>query len=260
MFLRCAAFCALMVSFGACLQALDMPQRPLHRVNDYAGILSSTDTAGLEQSLQAFEQQTSNQLVIALFPSLENEDLNDFTNRLFEKWHLGQKDRNNGVLLAVFLKEHKVRIEVGYGLEPVLTDAISSDIIRNTIAPAFREERYADGLRAAVDQIERATRGEYKGSGAQQRPQSYAPFILFILFMIVFIWISHRRRNDGIFLPGSGQGRGGFPWIFFPPGPMNRRGGDDDGWNSGGGGGISGGGGFSGGGGLSGGGGASGSW
>ena len=172
---------------------------------------------------------------------------NDFTNRLFEKWHLGQKERNNGVLLTVFLKEHKIRIEVGYGLEGVLTDAISSDIIRNQIAPAFRENQYEAGLNAAIDSIEKVTRGEYKPVAQSPGPGSYTPFVIFVLFLILSWRISKRqRRRSGIFLPGPGYW--GNPW----------RGGGGFGGSGGGFGG--GGGGFSGGGGLSGGGGASGSW
>lgn len=249
-----------MLALQASAFALSMPDRPTGRVNDYAQILSSADAADLERNLKQFEEQTSNQIVIAIFPSLDDEDLNDFTNRLFEKWRLGQKQHNNGVLLAAFMAEHKVRIEVGYGLEGALTDALSSEIIRNDIVPAFRSERYADGLRAAVQDIEKVIRGEYKGRGqpAVEPIQNYAPLILFAAFMLFSIWMRARRRR-GIFFP---PGRSGcFPLIFFPPGPTGRRRDNDD-WFSGGGwgGGSGGGGGFSGGGGISGGGGASGSW
>src|SRR5262249_49853003 len=151
------------------------------------------------------EKETSNQIVIAIFPSLDGEDVDDFTNRLFEKWHLGQKDRNNGVLLSVFVQDHKVRIEVGYGLEGALTDAISSQIIRDDIAPAFREQHYAAGLNAAIDSIEKATRGEYKTKPQQQQQQSYpyTSIIIFIVFIILWLYLT-RRRRPGIYLPGRG--------------------------------------------------------
>lgn len=230
------------------LPALEMPQAPSARVNDYARLLSSADASALESRLQQYETESSNQIVIALFPSLEGEDLNDFTNRLYEQWHLGTKKNNNGVLLAVFAKEHQVRIEVGYGLEGAVTDATASDIIRNEIVPAFRQNQYSEGLNAAVTAIEKAARGEYKATPPAETT-SYSSLILFIAFVLLFLWLSRRRRS-GIFLPGSGYSRGGLPWIFFPTGGGNR---SDRGSGFGGGG-------FSGGGGLSGGGGASGSW
>lgn len=245
-FLLIFVFCASLA------QALQMPERPGAHVNDYASVLAPTEVSELEQKLSQFEKETSNQVVIAIFPTLDGEDVDDFTNRLFEKWRLGQKDRNNGVLLTVFVQDHKVRIEVGYGLEAVLTDAISSQIIRDDIAPQFREQHYAAGLSAAIDSIEKATRGEYKAKPQPtQQPYSYASIVIFVLFIILWLWLTTRRRRSGIYLPGRGYSGCG-PMIFFPGG----------GWGSGGGGGFggSGGGGFSGGGGLSGGGGASGSW
>jgi uncharacterized protein len=227
--------------------ALQMPERPNARVNDYASVLSPSEVSSMEQKLSQFEKETSNQVVVAIFPSLDGEDVDDFTNRLFEKWHLGQKDRNNGVLLTVFVQDHKVRIEVGYGLEAVLTDAISSQIIRDEIAPEFREQHYAAGLNAAIDSIEKATRGEYKAKPQPpQQPFSYGTIVILILFVILWMWLSARRRRSGMYLPGRGYSGCG-PMILFPGG--------GGGWGSGGGGG-----GFSGGGGLSGGGGESGSW
>jgi uncharacterized protein len=249
-------FAALILS--GTLLALQMPSAPEHRVNDYAGVLSPQDEAALEIRSQKIEENTSNQIVTAIFPKSEGEDIDDFANRLYEKWHLGQKKNNNGVLLLVFLEDRKVRIEVGYGLEGALTDALASEIIRNEIAPAFREGQYAKGLNAAVDAIDRATRGEYKGKGpsAPYSGNSYQ-LIVFILVLLLVIWISRRRRNSGVYLPGQSYRRRGSPWIFFPGGGWSDRSDRGSGW--GGGGGFSGGG-FSGGGGLSGGGGASGSW
>src|SRR5438876_2583039 len=92
-------------------------------------------------------------MVIAIFPSLEGESLEDVSIRLAEQWKVGRKGVDNGVVLVVFLKERKLRIEVGYGLEPVITDIVSAAIIRDAIAPRFREQRYAAGLDAAVDAV-----------------------------------------------------------------------------------------------------------
>ena len=209
--------------------------------------------------LRRHEEETSNQIVVAIFPSLEQESLEDYVNRLFEKWKIGQKANDNGVLLAIFLQERKVRIEVGYGLEGKLTDALSSRIIRDEIAPEFRTGRYASGIRAGLQAIQKAIAGEYKPVVRPQEPgnQLLSPGNIFILVMF-FLYVIYRIRNQSMYLPydpddhderdpRKRRKRKRDDWFFFPGG----------GWGSGGGGG---GGGFSGGGGMSGGGGASGSW
>jgi uncharacterized protein len=237
--------------------ALDYPPPLKQRVNDYAGILSAQEKEELELMLSRHETDTSNQIVVAIFPSLEQESLEDFVNRLFERWGIGQKVNNNGVLLAIFLKEKKIRIEVGYGLEGRLTDALSSRIIRDEIAPEFRTGRYATGIRAGLQAIQKAIAGEYKPLVRPQEPgnQFLSSGTIFILVM-VFLYIFYRIRNQAMYLPGDSytqrhRRRRDNDWFIFPGG----------GWGSGGGGwGGGGGGGFGGGGGMSGGGGASGSW
>src|SRR4051794_3144939 len=103
-------FCLfILLLVAATVSALEMPEHPSGRVSDYANILSSGDVSALDAKLQGIEEQTSNQIAIAIFPQLGDEDVDDFTNRLFEKWHLGQKQRNNGVLMTVFVQDHKVR-------------------------------------------------------------------------------------------------------------------------------------------------------
>jgi uncharacterized protein len=235
--------------------ALQIPPRPTSRISDYASVLSPGAKSRLESRLQQFEKDTSNQIVVAIFPSLEEESLDDFTNRLFEQWKLGQIDRNNGVLLAIFMKEKKVRIEVGYGLEGVLTDALSSRIIRDELAPEFRSGHPDAGIENAIIAIEKATRGEYKG-----KPESHdsglgwgGMLLLFLVLLIVIYGISQSGRT---IYPGgisNRRRRGGSDWWGGSSG---------GGWggSSGGGWGGSSGGGFSGGGGMSGGGGASGGW
>ncbi len=204
--------------------------------------------------LRRHEEETSNQIVLAIFPSLEQESLEDYVNRLFERWKIGQQVDNNGVLLAIFLRERKIRIEVGYGLEGKLTDALSSRIIRNEIAPEFRAGRYASGIRAGLVAIQKAIAGQYKPVVRRDEPgsQLLSPGTIFILTLI-FFYVIYRIRNQALYLPhdtyGRRRRRSDDDWFIFPGG----------GWGSGGGGG-GGGGGFSGGGGSSGGGGASGSW
>ena len=239
----------LLASWPAFSYGLDFPPAPSVRVNDYAGVLQPQEKEELESILRQHETETSNQIVVAIFPTLEQESLEDYVNRLFENWRIGQKMNNNGVLLAIFLKERQIRIEVGYGLEGKLTDALSSRIIRNEIAPDFRTGKYGTGIRKAVLAIQQAIAGEYKPVAQPQQPgnQVFSPGTVFI-GMLVFLYIIYRARNRGMYIDHRGRKRyRDDGWFIFPGG----------GWGSGGGGG---GGGFSGGGGMSGGGGASGSW
>jgi uncharacterized protein len=240
--------------------ALRIPPPPDRRVNDYAGALSPADRDRLEQSLIAREAGSRNQIVVAIFRSLEGESLEDYSIRLAQAWRIGQKGLDNGVIFLVFLNDRKMRIEVGYGLEGNLTDAISSSILRDVVAPRFREGRIADGIGAGLDAIERAIAGTYvrppaapgdkrsgNNIGIGARELIALGFVLFLIFAVVQNRMQNqvmRRRGwtggptgwGGPYIGGGGFGGGGF------------------------GGGSSGGGGFSGGGGSFGGGGASGSW
>jgi uncharacterized protein len=251
---RNCIFAALFLLAGIA-ETLEMPAPPRDWVNDYASVLSPAGKQELNERLKRFEAETSNQIVVAIFPSLEEESLEDYVNRLYEAWRIGQKQNNNGVLLAVFVNDRKVRIEVGYGLEGALTDAVSSRIIREEIAPEFRNGNYDAGIRRAIDAIEKATRGEYKAP--EDTAQKISPLLVFLLIVIGFLilrYIIRHRFNPGVFIPDPRyRGRRRNPY--------------DDWWIGGSGGGLGGGGfgggsggGFSGGGGLSGGGGASGSW
>lgn len=215
------------------LFSLEIPPEPHSYVNDYAGLLDLNSRQQLEVQLRTFEKYSSHQIVIAIFPSLDGEVLEDFSQRLAERWRVGQKIKNNGVLLLVSLKERAVRIEVGYGLESVLSDALSKRIIQNEIIPNFREEHYDEGLFAAVKAIQSAIQGEYQGNEKKNTSKPFSVLGL-IFFLIIFGFLSRMSRRRGItFFPGTWGGGGG--------------------WSSGGGG-------FSGGGGSFGGGGASGRW
>jgi len=229
-------------------------------VNDHAGLLQPSERQRLESFLAEREAATGTQMAIALFRSLEGESLEDVANRLFQKWRLGHKGLDNGVLLVVFVQDRKLRIEVGYGLEAVLTDAEADQIIRNAIAPRFREQRYAAGLEAAVVAVyERIAPGGARppvDTGARERRQargeSSAQVYLLAFLALIGVTVGglalEASRQRGYTAARRGWGRSS-PGVWY-----------GGGWGSGGGGRWSGGGGFSGGGGSSGGGGASGSW
>src|SRR5215211_819450 len=123
------------------------------RVVDAANILKQEDRAAIEGKLKAHEDRTTDQVVVATIPSLGGTSVEDYANRLFRHWALGQKAKNNGVLLVVAPNERKVRIEVGYGLEGALTDALTKVIIATAMAPKFKQNDFPGGLNAGVDAV-----------------------------------------------------------------------------------------------------------
>ncbi|MDO8480097.1 MAG: TPM domain-containing protein [Candidatus Rokubacteria bacterium] len=240
---------------GAASAALPIPPPPDRRINDYAGVLSGDERKRLEDTLRARERESSNQIVVAVFRSLQGESLEDYSIRLAQAWRVGQKGLDNGVIFLVFLDDRKMRLEVGYGLESKLTDALASQILRQVVAPPFREGKVADGIAAGLDAIQQAIAGTYKAAPQDQaaRARGFSPVQLMLLLIVVggifsivisALYGSHIRRQGWT---GGRRGWGG-P-IIFPGG----------GWGSGGSGG-GGGGDFGGGGGGFGGGGASGDW
>ena len=141
-----------MVLCGCTQASLQVPELK-GRVNDYANVLSQEEQNLLEKKLESFEKQTTNQVVILTIPSLEGKVLESFSMEVCEKWKLGRKDQDNGCLLLFVINDRESRIEVGYGLEPILTDGICGRILRNDIAPSFKEEKYFEGLDKAVSNI-----------------------------------------------------------------------------------------------------------
>ena len=225
--------------------AQEIPE--LHRhITDLSGTLSSSEIESIDQTLSRFEQETSNQIVVLLITTLNDQSIEEYTLQVAEKNKLGKKGRDNGVLMVIAKSDRKVRIEVGYGLEGALTDAISDEIIRHFITPYFRNGDFAGGIDAGIIAIIATTKGEFKGEPHSNR-QSHPPPLLFFLFPLFFILLRILSGSRRHYLGSGGYySRGG--WLG---------GGFGGGGFSGGG---FGGGGFSGGGGSFGGGGASGSW
>jgi uncharacterized protein len=254
--MRRLAIVGLVVLVAAvAVAALKVPPPPDRRISDYAGVLSSAEKARLEQKLIERERGSSNQVVVAIFRSLEGESLEEFSIRLAQAWRIGRKGLDNGVIFLVFLDDRKMRIEVGYGLEATLTDATSSSIIRNVVAPRFREGRIADGITGGLDAIDQAIAGTYQEPTTASRTKwplgaSWTLILLLVLFgglawvILPALFASSATRRHGW---TGGSGGWGGPYI------------GGGGW-SGGGGHSGGDGGFSGGGGGFGGGGASGNW
>ena len=152
--------CALLLSLSAFGQKA-VPELWNMRVHDDAHVLKQETIDLLEKRLAHYEDSSSNQIAILIISSLDGESLEDYSIKVADKWALGKKNKDNGVLLLIAVDDHKMRMEVGEGLEGVLTDAMSSRIIRNEMAPAFRRGDFDSGVTAAIDGIIKAIGGEY---------------------------------------------------------------------------------------------------
>jgi len=254
------AFIAIALLASAAL-ALDIPPKPTQWVNDYdTHIINDSQVQQLNEKLEGFYKQTGVQFLIMIFPSLEGEDDLGYTNKVANVWKV--KD-DKALMLFVFVKEHKTRIQTGYSMEPVITDAFSSDVLHETVPPYFRAGDYAGGLNAAVDQIAKKIDPNFVSTSTtpaptqpRRRRSSKSPeadmffptiFFLFVIFVLVPLLLRGRRRG----------GCGGCIWPMFLGG---WGGGGGRTFGGGGGGGWSTGGSWGGGGGSFGGGGAGGGW
>jgi uncharacterized protein len=237
------------------------------RVVDAANIIPDADEAALTGKLAALQQASSRQLVVATVPDLQGYPIEDYGYQLGRKWGIGQKGANNGIILLVAPNERKVRIEVGYGLEPIMTDALSGDIISGQILPAFKRGDYPGGINAGADaiiaqlqappeQAEQKALAAQEARGRRGASSESGSFIPLIFWGVVFVFVvipligrgrrGRRHRRRGVWLWGPGLGGGGWGGGSSGGGGFGSFGG--------------GGGGFSGGGGSFGGGGASGGW
>nr|WP_246207176.1 TPM domain-containing protein [Methylocystis heyeri] len=234
---------------GGAWAAIDFPALE-GRVTDQAGILSQPVKTALEDKLKNLEDKSSIQLVVATVRSLQGSDIEAYANGLFRAWKLGLAKKNNGVLFLVAPNDRKMRIEVGYGLEGVLTDAVSSVIIRAAVAPRFKAGDFDGGVERGVDAIIEVlstdtsewTRRAASHSASDEQ-DALLPLLFFLLFVFIIIYMSRNAR---------GRGGGGGPFVILPPSGGSGWGGGSSSFG--------GDGGFSGGGGSSGGGGASGDW
>jgi uncharacterized protein len=229
-----------------------IPPKPDRYFNDAAGVVSKDAANRFNEQLAQFERDTSNQVVVAVYPKMQSDsDIADYTQRVAHAWGVGQKDKNNGVVLFVFPQDRKMFIQTGYGAEGPLPDATAFDITEYHIKPHFRNNDYEGGLATGIELIEKAVQGEYKGTGrtvaesGRSKGSPFGGFIFFVIFIVVLVLIARAQRRR----PGYRYSSSGGPFM----GGWSS--GSSGGWSSGGGGS-----GFSGGGGSFGGGGAGSSW
>jgi uncharacterized protein len=202
---------------GLAALALEVPKLK-DRVTDLAGVLTPDQVSSLDSKLQDFERTDSTQIAVLIIPGLEGESLEDYSIRVVEAWKLGQKGRDNGAFLFVALKDRKMRIEVGYGLEGTLTDIRSHQIINDEIAPRFKAGDFYGGIDAGLTGIIQTIRGVYQatpGTATRSSRRGSGGWInLIIILMFPLFWILSVAGKWGGGIIGAGAGMI-FPYAFL---------------------------------------------
>ncbi|MFH1217637.1 MAG: TPM domain-containing protein [Pseudomonadota bacterium] len=197
--------CAILLGMARSAFALEVPPYKGY-VNDYADMISPHLEVKLERALQSFDLSDSTQIAVLTIPSLQGDSLEEFSIRTVDRWQVGRKGKDNGVLLLVSRDDRKVRIEVGRGLEPVLTDLLSGRIIDGIITPSFKANQFDHGFEAGVVAIVQATRGEFKGDGRMRRGRQGAeasPVFKFIVMGFFFAaFLGNLWRPMGVVVGG----------------------------------------------------------
>jgi uncharacterized protein len=208
--------------------AMDVP--PLRgRINDYAKLIPADRARALEERLASFEAETGHQIAVLTIPSLEGDSLEDFSIRVADAWKIGKKGFDNGAILLIARDDRKLRIEVGYGLEGVMPDAIASRIIREVITPRFRSGDFAGGIEAGIDAMLKVTKGETLPERARPAPGStdseggsLMTILMITAMLALFIGMTHRRLLSGA-VGGAASGlvtslfaSGGLGFVLFP--------------------------------------------
>ncbi len=211
-------FLFFLLAFMACsgARAADITFPELTgRVVDVADILDAGTRVRLEKELGDYERETSNQFVVVTLPSLQGQAIEEYGYKLGRHWQIGQKQRNNGALLIVVPNERRVRIEVGYGLEPVLTDAVTRLIIERAILPRFRTQDYAGGITTGLEAMMKAAAGEFQGLPQKPAAEGTMTSGGWLVFLLLLFWMMRRsgrgRYGSGLFwLPLILGSRGGY--------------------------------------------------
>jgi uncharacterized protein len=231
----------LLFGFNGFSQEIPEVPNPQRLVNIIGGdnLLSADQIYSLEQKLIAYDDSTSTQVTLVIVKSVKPYAVNDFTQKLGEKWKVGQKGKNNGIVFLWATGDRKISIQTGYGMEGVLPDIYAERIINQIVIPNFKNKNYYEGLDQAIDQIYRYAAGEYD---AEPESESILPFLIILLLLILFIWIASKNKNNR----GGGRGlQDGSGWPYTTYTGWGRQsgnwGGGGSDWSGGGGGGSFGG-------------------
>jgi len=241
MFKKLVIFFSLLLS-GYLSFAQDFPPKSNTLVTDYTNTLSADQKQRLENKLLAFNDSTSTQIAIVILKSVGDYDINEYGQQLGRKWGVGQKGKNNGIIIVVAMADHKLTIQTGYGMEGALPDVITQQIRVKDMNPRFKAGDYYGGLDVGTDDIIKYTKGEYKADPKQaqtEKEDSSSPIGFIIIIVVVILIVIFRNRGGGGHVIGSRGGASPFWW--FLAGSM-LGGGGNSGWgggnsNSGGGGG-----------------------
>lgn len=196
--------------------AYSSPGSPSGYVNDFAGVLTVEQKNALETKLSAFNASTSNEIAVVTVKNLGGDYIENYAVQLFKEWGIGNAKQDNGVLLLVALEDRKMRIEVGYGLEGALTDSLASQIIRNDLTPAFKQNDFYGGIYLATDHIIEATKGEYTSEGKNTKEINIPPeALLFTLVLIVQFLSAILGRSKSWWAGGVMGGVAGLGLFYF---------------------------------------------
>ncbi len=190
-----------------------IPSKSTALVNDYTNTLSAEQQSALSQKLLAYNDSTSTQVCIVIVNSIDGDEISHYANTLAESWGIGQKDRDNGILLLVALADRKVTIQTGYGMEGVLPDAICKRIIEKEIKPAFKQGDYYTGIDLASSAIFKFAAGEYTAGNYAKKGGKKIPFGWVIGFFIVYLFIASKNKGHAGGIGGNRNSGGG----FMPP-------------------------------------------
>jgi uncharacterized protein len=202
-FLKKNLFFVLVLLWTSNIIAQDIPDRPTppRLVNDFAGVISADESARLERKLVSFNDSTSTQIVVVVVKSLNGYDKNDYAQRLGQKWGVGQKGRNNGVVILIKPKypneKGEASIQTGYGLEGVLPDITCKQIVDNEMIPKFMNGDYYGGIDRAANVVMSITKGEFTAGQyskrARQQQKPYGILVPIIILMVLVFWIRSNR-------------------------------------------------------------------
>ena len=207
-------FLVFLLATAIAVTAQDFPEKPNppRLVNDFAGILKADEAATLEAKLDAYNDTTSTQIAIVTMKNVGDYDVSDYAEKLAEKWQIGQKGKDNGILIFISAEQHKIWIATGYGMEGAVPDAAAKQIIDTYIKPAFKQGNYYQGLDDATTIIFKLARGEYKADDLKGKGGGASAWIIFLLVLAFFIFkilFSRPRYNN---LSNRGYRGGGGLW------------------------------------------------
>ena len=187
---------------------------PTGHINDFAGVLNSSEKQSLEETLVAYKESSKNEIAVVLVRSLEGDTVEDVAVRIFEEWKIGDKEKDTGVLFLAAIEDRKMRIEVGYGAEPFLTDGEAGQILREDVTPSFREGKYGEGVRNAVAAIEKelSQPAQEPGESAPVSKPFPIPLSILVLFFIYLCAFMARSKSVWLGAVAGAISGAGFGW------------------------------------------------